>query len=535
MSQPIRSSIRILIAALGGEGGGVLGKWIADMAAREGYLSQTTSVPGVAQRTGATIYYIEIFPRADVPAGQLPVMSMFPTPGDVDIVICSEILEAGRMIQRGFVTPDRTTLITSTHRTYGITEKEAMGNGIIDKQAIVDIASNNAKTFIHFDMLETARQFDSVINAALFGALAETKVLPFARASFEETIRLGKIAIDSNLNTFAASYDQAHQQRSVSSTNEANAAVNYVDPDADKTMAAGSDAADNKIATPFVLPAATTTEGEKLLARVAKFPQATQEMVYRGIKKLVAYQDYHYAHYYLDRLDALQPVISGDDSRLTHETARFLALWMAFEDLPRVAQIKISGERFARFRREVRAEDTQQVGMVEFLHPRVEEFCGVMPAALGKFVLNSAFFSRILRLFAKPRNIKTNSIHGFLAFYLLAKMRRFRRSSLIYHIEQTHIEQWLAAIHKAVKTDYSLALELAKCGRLIKGYGNTRERGTGNLQTILAVLDTRSTLTSTTIATLREAALADDAGVALNKALAAVDSDTVEQPDIALS
>jgi Pyruvate/2-oxoacid:ferredoxin oxidoreductase gamma subunit len=124
----VNKSIRIVIAALGGEGGGVLGKWIADMAARAGYHTQTTSVPGVAQRTGATIYYIEIFPRTET--GDAPVMSMFPTPGDVDIVICSEIVEAGRMIQRGFVTPDRTTLITSTHRVYGISEKEAMGNGV---------------------------------------------------------------------------------------------------------------------------------------------------------------------------------------------------------------------------------------------------------------------------------------------------------------------------------------------------------------------------------------------------------------------
>ncbi len=101
------AAIRIVVAALGGEGGGVLARWIADMADREGYLTQTTSVPGVAQRTGATIYYIEIFPRDEAEAaGRLPVMSMFPTPGDVDIVICSEIVEAGRMMQRGFVTPN---------------------------------------------------------------------------------------------------------------------------------------------------------------------------------------------------------------------------------------------------------------------------------------------------------------------------------------------------------------------------------------------------------------------------------------------
>ncbi len=499
----MNTSIRIVIAALGGEGGGVLGKWIADMAAREGYLSQTTSVPGVAQRTGATIYYIEIFPRAESEAaGQPPVMSMFPTPGDVDIVICSEIVEAGRMIQRGFVTPDRTTLISSTHRTYGIIEKEAMGNGIIDKEAIVDIANQNAKTFISFDMLETARRFDSVINAALFGALAETNVLPFSRDSFEETIRLGKIAIESNLKTFAASYELAQQQHKKNTDEH----VHYVDPTTEKKS------------EEFSLPKATTADGEKLFMRVGKFPQASQEMIYLGIKKLVHYQDYQYAHFYLDRLEKLlQP--KPDDHQLLIEAARFLALWMAFEDLPRVAQIKISNERFARFRKEVRAEDNQSLNMVEFLHPRVEEFCGAMPASLGTFMLNSALFSKLLGLLAKPRNIKTNSIHGYLSFYLLAKMRRFRRSSLIYRIEQEHIERWLAAISDAIEKDYELAVELAKCGRLIKGYGGTRERGTGNMQKILAFFDKQTSISSTAITKLREAALSDDMGIALNTEL----------------
>ena len=48
---------------MGGEGGGVLADWIVDLAEHGGYLAQATSVPGVAQRTGATIYYLELFPK----------------------------------------------------------------------------------------------------------------------------------------------------------------------------------------------------------------------------------------------------------------------------------------------------------------------------------------------------------------------------------------------------------------------------------------------------------------------------------------
>ena len=57
-------AIRIAVLAMGGEGGGVLANWLIDLARRNDYVGQMTSVPGVAQRTGATIYYIEIFPKS---------------------------------------------------------------------------------------------------------------------------------------------------------------------------------------------------------------------------------------------------------------------------------------------------------------------------------------------------------------------------------------------------------------------------------------------------------------------------------------
>ena len=46
--------------AIGGQGGGVLVDWIIDVAERNGCFAQSTSVAGVAQRTGATIYYVEM-------------------------------------------------------------------------------------------------------------------------------------------------------------------------------------------------------------------------------------------------------------------------------------------------------------------------------------------------------------------------------------------------------------------------------------------------------------------------------------------
>ncbi len=116
--------IKLAVLAVGGQGGGVITDWIVHLAERNGWYAQSTSVPGVAQRTGATIYYVEMVPER----GDTPVLSLMPAPGDVDIVLAAELMEAGRAIQRGFVTPDRTTLVTSTHRVYAMTEKIALGD-----------------------------------------------------------------------------------------------------------------------------------------------------------------------------------------------------------------------------------------------------------------------------------------------------------------------------------------------------------------------------------------------------------------------
>jgi indolepyruvate ferredoxin oxidoreductase beta subunit len=63
-----RRPVTLMIAALGGQGGGVVADWLIDVARRERHLVQATSVPGVAQRTGATFYYLEFFRRPRCPA-----------------------------------------------------------------------------------------------------------------------------------------------------------------------------------------------------------------------------------------------------------------------------------------------------------------------------------------------------------------------------------------------------------------------------------------------------------------------------------
>ena len=194
-----RKSLNIAILAMGGEGGGVLADWIVDMAEHAGYYVQTTSVPGVAQRTGATIYYVEIFPEI---GGQQPVLALMPFPGEVDVVIASELMEAGRAIQRGLVTPERTTFIASTHRVYSMTEKTAMGDGRVDTQVLLDACRAAGQWFVSGDFARAAEDTNSVISAVMFGALAGTARLPFPRQAFEEAVRRGGVGVESSLTGF---------------------------------------------------------------------------------------------------------------------------------------------------------------------------------------------------------------------------------------------------------------------------------------------------------------------------------------------
>src|SRR6202158_5418490 len=163
--------ITIAVVALGGEGGGVLADWIVDLAQHGGYLAQATSVPGVAQRTGATVYYVERFPKtAAQAAGRDPVLALMPVPGDVDVVLASELMEAARAVERGFVTPDRTMLIASTHRVFAMTEKIALADGRADDAALLAACKEAAKRLVAFDMAALAAATGSVVSAVLFGA-----------------------------------------------------------------------------------------------------------------------------------------------------------------------------------------------------------------------------------------------------------------------------------------------------------------------------------------------------------------------------
>lgn len=481
--------VAIAILAMGGEGGGVLSDWIVDLAEHRGYLAQTTSVPGVAQRTGSTIYYVELFP--DQGAAQPPVLLLMPMPGEVDVVIASELMEAGRAVQRGLVTLERTTLVSSTHRVYSMGERTAMGDGRVDSEAILETCRKTARRFVHADFAALAESERSVISAALFGGLAASGALPFEKSDFEAAIRRGQVGVEESLAAFAAGYRAATQSES-------------------------------SVTGDFPPPPRTGPRLAALRARIeSEFPAETHAMIIAGIQRLADYQDEAYAGMFLDRLVPIQAVDRRPYALLV-ETARYLALWMSYEDAVRVADLKIRRTRFDRVRDEVRLEPAQLLHINEFLHPGVQEIADILPAAFGRFLLKAGWAGRLVKRFTgNGRIVRTTSLSGYLQLYIIASLRPLRRRSLRFAEEQRTIEGWLGRIPRLAAQDYALAVEFAECPRLIKGYGDTHALGTRNFNAIVSALPQfmGAPNAAARLKGLREAALADEHGHKLSEAL----------------
>jgi indolepyruvate ferredoxin oxidoreductase beta subunit len=519
--------ITVTIAALGGQGGGVVSDWLIDAARRCGYLAQATSVPGVAQRTGATIYYLEFFPIAALPAdGRRPIFALMPNPGDVDVVIASEIMEAGRAMQRGLVT-GRTTLIASSHRIYAIQEKSHMGDGRADPARVRELAREHAKRYIELDMQALAEANGSVISAAMLGALCGSGALPFAAEHYVEAIRASGIEAASSTRTFEAARGAA--AGSAPTAAESSPAANLpLAAAASPPRAAVSRSAPTEQgpgAAPMQGAAARPPLCASLEDRVReRVPAAARDIAREGVRRMIDYQDAAYAGLYLDRLDAviaLEPK-DTDGFALTQAVARGLALWMSFEDTIRVADLKIRTARAKRVLQEVRPSSGQLVQVTEFMKPRIEEICGTLPIGLGSWLLRSKTPKRWMTRLTGGRQIATSSIGGFLQLYWLAGLRRWRRKTLRYSQEQIRIGRWLEFIARVARQNYPLAIEIADCQQLVKGYGETHERGTASFDAILADAQTWQQRAGAAgrVRTLRDAALADDQGLALSKALA---------------
>lgn len=497
------SILKIAVLAVGGQGGGVLTGWIEALARAHGYAAQATSVAGVSQRTAATVYYLEIAPAS---AG-IPIFSLMPAAGDVDILIAAELMEAGRAMLRGFVTPDRTTLIASTHRALAVSEKIAPGNGIANADEVMAAAGLTAKRFIAADYEALAVKNGSVISAALFGALAASGALPFDRPAFEAAIARGGKGVEGSLRAFAAGFAAAKG------------------PAATATNAEAAKPAARPAALRVTGPRHLLADWARLKAEAESLPVA--EMALLGLRKVVEFQDLAYGAAYLRRLKAvLARDEAGRNFTLGREAAKYIANAMCYDDVIRVADLKTRGPRFARIAEEMRVKEGNLMQLTEYLHPRAEEIAGMLPARLGQKLSDSpAWMARLEHWFGKGRRLRTDGVISYGALYLLGGMKAWRPRTLRHAQEVAHLEAWLARA-LACLPDYDLAVEVIRCRRLIKGYSDTHARGLSKYDRVLAALTLVAGRADAAdwLRRLREAALKDEEGKALDGAIATVQS-----------
>lgn len=490
---------RLLIAAMGGEGGGVLAGWITEAALDAGLWVQRTSVPGVAQRTGATTYYLEFLPRT---GDKRPIMGLHPTPGRVDVMVATELLEAMRVVQAGFVTPDRTRLFASTHRSFTVDEKSAMADGRLDPEPMIAACNAFARKATVQDLSDTAREANCHLNAVILGLVAGSDELPIPEDAFRRAVEGSKRASEANLRGFEAGLKlaKAPDRGPVPDLTGGRTAPAAPPPD------------------PATLPLAASPETEFL-------PGEAAGLAAEGIRRLTDFQDRAYAETYLEHLKR----IAGHDAaspELLASVARHLAVRMSYEDTHRVAELKLRQARLERVRAEAKARSGDIVDVAEYMKPGPEEIFGMLPEKLGAR-LTEMSERRGWGTKSFPMRVKTTRFSGFIRLKFLAGAKRWRQRSLRHSQEMAWVHRYLAQIMGALDIAPRAALEIAETAKLVRGYGSTYKRGVRNWQLIdtevvTPCLDGRydADLLADAVMQARIAALKDPEGRALDDMVA---------------
>ena len=502
--------ISLLICALGGEGGGVLTEWLVDIARHAGYPAQATSIPGVAQRTGATTYYLEVFPvpMAEL-GGKRPVFSLNPVPGALDAMVSSELLETARQVGNGMTAPDRTLVIPSSPRPPTPEERMQRGDGGPDRADMPKLVQQFSRQHQVFDMAAIAKDAGTVVSAVMLGAIAGSGLFPFKREDYEAVVKSGGKGAQASLRGFAKAFDIVAAARTQASYVEQ--IVGWA-PKVPTASASDAGTARPKVAHPTGI-----------------FPAEVEEMFALGYQRLVDYQNKAYADLYVQRLQSVLAAEREADPQAVHacattrEMARWLALWMAFDDIVRVADLKSRASRWQRVRGEVKIAEADLLKLYDHFKPGVPEFAAMLPPSFANRLVawDRKRVAAGKQPWALPLKIGTHSVFGMLALRTLAATRGLRPLGSRFAIEQQMITKWLQGVVQGTQRDWQLGHEIALCGRLIKGYGATNERGKENLLHVLDHLahGGRAEEAAKAVRAAREAALADDAGKALDAAL----------------
>ena len=435
----------VLMAALGGQGGGVLADWLVAAARIDGLEAQATSIPGVAQRTGATTYYFEVYPQRDLKVR--PVFSIYPAAGAVDLMVAFEPMEAARALSGGYVS-EETTLITTHERIFSTAEKIKPGDGTVAVGPVLQALQRCAGNMHTVNLSRAARDANCHPNAVMFGAIVASGVLPMELDSCREAISRTGVSVESNLSGFDAGTNLPKEP-----------VVDIRDPSS-----------------------AFKSAPDALATAVTALPEAVQPMAGHAAAHLLDYQDQAYAELYLERLNNVIAVDrAAQNYRLSVEVARRLAAWMAFEDVVRVAELKTRPGRLARIRGELGLDDEVPLTVHDYFKPGREEIESILPAAVGRLLARRTSRTHGAGIALK---LRSSGPLGWFALRRLAALKPRRRGTARYQREQDMIERWLQSVITAAATDYDLACNAADLAVWARGYGDVRRRGFARLSQI---------------------------------------------------
>ncbi len=208
------------------------------------------------------------------------MLALTPVPGCVDVLVCAEMLEAARMLERGMSTPSRTTVIASTHRVYTTHEKMDAGDGRFDSERIEQAVRALARQAVLFDMEAVAARHGAAISAVLFGALAGSNAMPVpaspAKMPFVASAR-GRPSLAAFAQALRCA---AERQRSGIGRQSVACRREWA------------------VRMQAQLPPA-------LAARIAALPRRVAGFAHHGVARMLTYQGDRYASRYLPRVERI--------------------------------------------------------------------------------------------------------------------------------------------------------------------------------------------------------------------------------------
>lgn len=464
---------RILIGTVGGQGGGVLSAWLVRGLINYGWDAISIGLLGISQRAGTVTYYVEAAPKSKMRR----VNSVFAMAGDVDLLIGQELLELGRLVQGGYAAPD-CVVIGNTYRYLTTLEKMPSENGIFGSENIVNAIRRIAPRsnyLVHAQEVVSANQLPALTsNAFLLGAAVGSPVFGLPPEPFLDAIRADQVAVETNSKAFLLGYEMVRDGRLARLADEEWRRMSGTAP----VVVTGGAA----------LGFTPSARFGALLDRVAHDAHADRNLISIG-NLLNDYMDADYAEEFAAKLAQVEEagrldLVKGQTG-LLQPLSLNLANWMAYEDPMRVAQLKTSPERFKRLTQEFRGgKGILQVR--DYMVPDLDQFLDALPPAIESLFRAPDAHASSGDAPRKPSpkfplRLRSNSVIGYWALRLLASLRGIRRSSSRHAREEKAIAQWLDAVTTSARQDPRVALVVAEAGRIVKGYGWTRQKAMADI------------------------------------------------------